>query len=71
MTTGAPLNYDTKQPPGSTAQRLAAFGSGHTGGANFAFADGSIHFITSSIDTTTYQSLSTRSGGEVLNSSAF
>jgi prepilin-type N-terminal cleavage/methylation domain-containing protein/prepilin-type processing-associated H-X9-DG protein len=71
MTTGAPMNYDTLQPPGSTAQRVAAFGSGHSGGANFAFVDGSIHFLSSSIDLTAYQSLSTRNGGEVLNSSSF
>jgi prepilin-type N-terminal cleavage/methylation domain-containing protein/prepilin-type processing-associated H-X9-DG protein len=71
MTAGAPLNYDTRQPPGSTSQRLAAFGSNHSGGANFAFADGSIHFIANAIDTTTYQSLSTRAGGEVINSTLF
>jgi prepilin-type N-terminal cleavage/methylation domain-containing protein/prepilin-type processing-associated H-X9-DG protein len=71
MTTGAPLNYDTQLPPGSTAQRVAAFGSGHSGGANFAFVDGSIHFLSSSIDLTAYQSLSTRNGGEVINSSSF
>jgi prepilin-type N-terminal cleavage/methylation domain-containing protein/prepilin-type processing-associated H-X9-DG protein len=71
MTTGAPMNYDTKDPPGSTAQRVAAFGSGHSGGANFAFVDGSVHFLSSAIDLTTYQSLSTRNGGEVINSSSF
>jgi prepilin-type N-terminal cleavage/methylation domain-containing protein/prepilin-type processing-associated H-X9-DG protein len=71
MTTGAPLNYDTADPPNSTTQRLAAFGSGHSGGANFAFVDGSVHFVSRSIDLTTYQSLSTRNGGEVIDSSAF
>ena len=39
----------------------------HTGrGVNFLFGDGSIHFITSSVDPYTYQALGTIAGGEVL-----
>lgn len=71
MTTGAPMNYDTSLPPASTAQRVAAFGSGHSGGANFAFVDGAVRYLTATIDTATYQALSTRAGGEVVKSSAF
>ena len=37
----------------------------HTGGANFAMADGSTHFISDTIDATTFVGLCTRSGGEV------
>jgi prepilin-type N-terminal cleavage/methylation domain-containing protein/prepilin-type processing-associated H-X9-DG protein len=47
-------------------QRRQAFGSGHPGGANFAFADGSVRFIGDSIATTTFQALGTRAGGEVI-----
>jgi prepilin-type N-terminal cleavage/methylation domain-containing protein/prepilin-type processing-associated H-X9-DG protein len=38
------------------------FGSQHNGGngSNFAFGDGSVHFISKAIDTLTYQALSTR-----------
>ena len=41
------------------------FMSRHTGGANFAFADGSVKFISQSINLDTYRSLGTLQGGEV------
>jgi len=37
----------------------------HTGGAHFAFADGSVHFLSENIDTRTFVNLCTRAGGEV------
>ena len=43
-----------------------AFISRHPGGANFAFGDGHVEFLSESINFTTYQELSTRSGGEVV-----
>jgi prepilin-type N-terminal cleavage/methylation domain-containing protein/prepilin-type processing-associated H-X9-DG protein len=48
--------------------RVASFGSGHTGGANFSFCDGSVKFITltSNTDLPLYQALSTRAGKEVV-----
>ena len=38
----------------------------HPGGASFAMADGSTHFISDSIDAQTFVSLCTRAGGEVV-----
>ena len=40
------------------------FWSLHTGGANFLFGDGSVHFLSSLIDPDTYQWLATIAGGE-------
>lgn len=41
------------------------FKSRHPGGAYFAYCDGSVHFLTDSIDYMTYQRLGARSDGEV------
>ncbi len=43
-----------------------SMGSQHTQGANFAFADGSIHFLLDSINLTTYRALASRDGGETV-----
>jgi prepilin-type N-terminal cleavage/methylation domain-containing protein/prepilin-type processing-associated H-X9-DG protein len=52
----APLAYD----------RLSAYGSRHTSGANFALADGSVRFLLNSTAINTMIFLSTRAGGEVV-----
>jgi prepilin-type processing-associated H-X9-DG protein len=40
-----------------------AFRSMHSGGCNFVFADGSTHFVSETIDYTTYQKLGDRHDG--------
>jgi prepilin-type processing-associated H-X9-DG protein len=40
----------------------------HAGGANFLFADGSVHFLKAVIDIRVLAALATRAGGEVLPS---
>jgi prepilin-type N-terminal cleavage/methylation domain-containing protein/prepilin-type processing-associated H-X9-DG protein len=47
-------------------RRKTAAGSGHTGGANYVFADGSVHFISQGVPALTLQGLSSYAGGEVL-----
>jgi prepilin-type N-terminal cleavage/methylation domain-containing protein/prepilin-type processing-associated H-X9-DG protein len=42
------------------------FKSNHTGGANFAFADGSVHFISNGVDHLTYIKLAVKSDGAVV-----
>jgi prepilin-type processing-associated H-X9-DG protein len=43
------------------------FYSMHPSGANFLFGDGSVHFLSSSINPYTYQYLATIAGGELAN----
>jgi prepilin-type N-terminal cleavage/methylation domain-containing protein/prepilin-type processing-associated H-X9-DG protein len=45
--------------------------SKHPGGANFAFADGSVHFLKNSIARITYASLGSRNGGEVISADSY
>ena len=67
MTTYAPLNYRTNtSQTGFACMRLSAFGSLHPGGANFALVDGSVRFLSQTINPTTYQALCTPAGGEVV-----
>lgn len=40
------------------------FGSVHPGGAHFGFADGSVHFLSDSLDITVLEDLATIAGGE-------
>jgi prepilin-type processing-associated H-X9-DG protein len=43
----------------------------HIGGANIAFADGSVHFVASTIPINILASLVTKGGGEVVNASDY
>ncbi|MEM6472841.1 MAG: DUF1559 domain-containing protein [Planctomycetota bacterium] len=45
-------------------QGAANFSSYHTGGANFVFADGSVHFLTEQIDMDVFHTLAQRDDGE-------
>jgi prepilin-type N-terminal cleavage/methylation domain-containing protein/prepilin-type processing-associated H-X9-DG protein len=64
--TNIPLNT-MEDAGGSTANwwRTCGFKSRHPGGANFAMADGSVHFLAETIDFRLYNALGTREGGEV------
>ncbi len=72
--TGVPINFRLPANFDSLSgaqqllfeDRINAFGSMHTGGAQFARADGSVAFISQSISPITFLALGTRAGGEVV-----
>ena len=49
----------------------ASANSLHPGGVNVCFADGSVHFIKSSVSLQTWWALGTRAGGEVISSDQY
>jgi prepilin-type N-terminal cleavage/methylation domain-containing protein/prepilin-type processing-associated H-X9-DG protein len=67
LSTPVPINYRVPFPGNLSAMvdRRAAFGSGHPGGANFTFADGSVRFIAEDLPLKQLQNLSTRASDEV------
>jgi prepilin-type N-terminal cleavage/methylation domain-containing protein/prepilin-type processing-associated H-X9-DG protein len=67
-TCAVPPNY--QMPPAMTASpgnwpTTYSFRSRHTSGLQFAYADGSVHFIRDSIDINVYRAMATIAGGEV------
>ena len=68
------LCYDHGSKPGGCPADSAPlefnnipFGSRHPGGAHFAMADGSVHFLSETIEMRLYQKLATRKGNEIVS----
>jgi prepilin-type N-terminal cleavage/methylation domain-containing protein len=59
----------TSIAPDNGPHATSNFRSAHVGGAFFLYCDGSVDFISESIDFNQYRALSTRAGGEVAASS--
>src|SRR5262249_31701340 len=78
-TTIIPINYvsDYHDPDGKNCTNATVnfrnwtvswgFRSNHTGGANFAFGDGSVRFLTSDIGIRTYNLLGCRNDGRAVD----
>jgi prepilin-type N-terminal cleavage/methylation domain-containing protein/prepilin-type processing-associated H-X9-DG protein len=56
------VGTETNDPINGGAEEAA--GSFHTGGANFLFGDGSVHYLSENTNMTVYRGLSTRAGAE-------
>ncbi|HEY7429023.1 MAG TPA: DUF1559 domain-containing protein [Gemmataceae bacterium] len=67
VTTGSPpvtVPFNPGVPGGAdSATTMRGFGSRHPGGCNFAMADGSIHFVSQTIDVNLYRQMATRADG--------
>ncbi len=62
--------------PGTNPFGVGPYGSAsanslHSGGVNVCFADGSVHFLKSSVSPQTWWALGTRAGGEVVGSDQY
>ena len=65
--THAPLNYVPKPSTPGDWWNVISFRSKHSGGASFAFVDGSIKFLTNNIDyANVYKPLSTKDAEEII-----
>jgi prepilin-type processing-associated H-X9-DG protein len=71
--TNCPTGTLYPQAPAGVITRcdLHHFWSKHTGGANWAFADGSVRFLTYNVTPQMWVALATRAGGEVIDASQF
>jgi prepilin-type N-terminal cleavage/methylation domain-containing protein/prepilin-type processing-associated H-X9-DG protein len=62
---------DAEAATAGTPSFVGGFASRHPGGSNFAFGDGSVRFIKSSVSATVYQHLGNRADGEVIDSDQY
>jgi len=51
---------------GGTAADILHYWSAHGGGAHFALCDGSVRFLSYSMDSRAYLALGSRNGGEIV-----
>lgn len=64
MAPSAPCNFIEHD------NRVGGWGSGHPGGANFVFGDGSTHFLTNDVKRRVFRAVALRADGQVLDASA-
>jgi prepilin-type N-terminal cleavage/methylation domain-containing protein/prepilin-type processing-associated H-X9-DG protein len=62
---------DGTRTPNDVQAHVEDYWSRHPGGVNFLFADGSVHFLKSSINPTPWRALATRNGNEAISADAY
>jgi prepilin-type processing-associated H-X9-DG protein len=62
---------DVPGRPYSGIASVVSSASRHPGGSNTSFADGSVKFIKSTVNISTWNALGTRNGGEVISSDGY
>lgn len=67
-TCAIPPNYNEGVGGAGDWPNLYSFRSGHSLGVQFAYADGSVHFVQQSIDLPTYRAMATIAGSETPSS---
>ena len=70
-TTKYPINSPLPSLADYSHDNEIPFGSFHSGGAHFAFADGHVAFINETIDMNVYRALSTIDGGETISGTEY
>ena len=67
------INYRVPKPVNCSDyydDRPGAWGSGHTGGANFVFGDGSVRFVVDNVATSVFLTAARRADGKVVDAVA-
>jgi prepilin-type N-terminal cleavage/methylation domain-containing protein/prepilin-type processing-associated H-X9-DG protein len=59
--------YDVTMPCLKVGDNYASARSRHSGGVNVALCDGSVRFVSNSVDLATWQALASANGGEVIS----
>jgi prepilin-type N-terminal cleavage/methylation domain-containing protein/prepilin-type processing-associated H-X9-DG protein len=62
---------DGLRTPNDPEAHVEDYWSRHPGGVNFLFADGSVHFIKTTINALVYRALTTRNFGEVISANSY
>jgi prepilin-type processing-associated H-X9-DG protein len=62
---------DGPRTPNDLQAHVEDYWSRHPGGVNFLYADGSVHFLKSTINPIPWRALATRAGNEALSADAY
>ena len=64
-------NSDPLMPAVANTPQYSAARSRHTGGVNASMCDGSVRFVSNTVDLVTWAAMGTMNGGEVISNNDF